>query len=291
MAQQNAGARGLKCSRREFISEPQGMMNLDQKVNDEAIAKAAARLRDAYTGTPIAPLRDVLAPTAGETAYAIQRFNTRYWVKQGRRVVGYKIGLTAEAVQRQLGVDQPDCGVLFDDMQVADGGELSAAAMIQPKAEAEVALVLARDLNQPKATMHDVLAATAYALPAIEIVDSRIADWKITFADTVADNASSAYFVLGCEPRSLAGLDLRTCGMVLEADGRVASTGVGAACLEHPLKAAAWLARVRSHGDEPLRAGDIVLTGALGPMIPIAQGMQLRATIGGLGSVSFKLAR
>jgi 2-keto-4-pentenoate hydratase len=267
------------------------MINLDQTVDDEAIAKGAARLREAYKGTPIAPLRDVLAPTAGEPAYAIQRFNTRYWVREGRRIVGYKIGLTAEAVQRQLGVDRPDCGVLFDDMQVPDGGELSVSRLIQPKAEGEIALVLARDLNQPKATLHDVLAATAYVLPAIEIVDSRIADWRITFADTVADNASSAYFVLGCEPRSLAGLDLRTCGMVLEVDGRVGSMGVGAACLEHPLKAAAWLARVMSHGGEPLRAGDVVLTGALGPMIPIAPGTQLRATIGGLGSVSFRLTR
>ncbi len=267
------------------------MKNLECTADEKTIAEAAARLRAAYKGTPIAPLRDVLAPTAGETAYAIQRFNTGYWLREGRRVVGHKIGLTAETVQRQLGVNQPDCGVLFDDMLVADGGELNGSVMIQPKAEAEVALVLARDLDQPKATLHDVLAATAYVLPAIEIVDSRIADWKITFADTVADNASSAYFVLGCEPRLPAGLDLRTCGMVLEADGRVASTGVGAACLEHPLNAAAWLARVKSQSGEPLRAGDIVLTGALGPMISIVQGTQMRATIGGLGTVSFKLAR
>lgn len=267
------------------------MKNVDHAVDGKTIAETAARLRTAYKGTPIGPLRDVLAPTAGETAYAIQRFNTRYWVREGRRVVGHKIGLTAEAVQRQLGVNQPDCGALFHDTQVADGGELNASVMIQPKAEAEVALVLARDLDQPMATLHDVLGATAYVLPAIEIVDSRIAEWKITFADTVADNASSAYFVLGCEPRLPAGLDLRTCGMVLEADGRVASTGVGAACLEHPLNAAAWLARVKSQSGEPLRAGDIVLTGALGPMISIVQGMHLRATIGGLGTVSFKLAR
>lgn len=267
------------------------MKNPDQTLNEETITGTAARLRAAYKGKPIAPLREALEPTDGETAYAIQRFNTRYWVREGRRVIGHKIGLTAEAVQGQLGVSQPDCGVLFDDMQVADGGELNASVMMQPKAEAEIALVLARDLDQPKATLYDVLAATAHVLPAIEIVDSRIADWKITFADTVADNASSAYFVLGCEPRSPAGLDLRTCGMVLEADGRVVSTGVGAACLGHPLNAAAWLARVKSQSGEPLRAGDIVLTGALGPMISMAPGMQLRATIGGLGSVSFKLAR
>jgi 2-keto-4-pentenoate hydratase len=266
-------------------------MNRDQGVSEQSMIEVAARLREAYKGAPVAPLRDVLAPESGEAAYAIQRFNTRYWLKQGRRIVGYKIGLTAESVQRQLGVDQPDCGVLFADMQVPDGAELRASTVIQPKAEAEVALVMARDLDQPKATLHDVLAATAHVLPAIEIVDSRIADWKITFADTVADNASSANFVLGREPRSIAGLDLRSCGMVLEVDGRVASMGVGAACLGHPLEAAAWLARVMSQGGQPLRAGDVVMTGALGPMIPIAAGMHLRATIGGLGSVSFRLVR
>src|SRR6266702_805821 len=144
------------------------MKNLECTADEKTIAEAAARLRAAYKGTPIAPLRDVLAPTAGESAYAIQRVNTRYWLSEGRRIVGYKIGLTAETVQRQLGVNQPDCGVLFDDMQVPDAGELSASRMIQPKAEAEIALVLARDLNQPNATLHDVIAATAYVLPAIE---------------------------------------------------------------------------------------------------------------------------
>jgi 2-keto-4-pentenoate hydratase len=132
------------------------------------------------------------------------------------------------------------------------------------------------------------MAAAAYVLPAIEIVDSRIADWAITLADTVADNASSAAFVLGCEPRLLTQLDLRTCGMVLEVDGAVASVGAGAACLGHPLNAAAWLARTMAGNGEPLRAGDLVLTGALGPMVPIGPGATIRATVGGLGTCSFR---
>jgi 2-keto-4-pentenoate hydratase len=252
--------------------------------NHEAIA---ARLRAAYKSGVIDPLRGALAPTDVDGAYAVQAINTRFWEAQGRRIVGRKIGLTAEAVQRQLGVDQPDFGVLFDDMRIADGGVLAPSQVIQAKAEAEVALVLGRDINDPTATPESVAAAVDYAVAAIEIVDSRIADWKITFADTVADNGSSAFFVLGSEKKKLAGLDLYTCGMVLEVNGKVVSIGAGAACLGHPLNAAAWLARTLAGRAEPLRAGDILLTGALGPMFAIKTGMHVRAQIGGLGVASF----
>jgi 2-keto-4-pentenoate hydratase len=250
----------------------------------------AERLRDAYRGGAVAPLRDGLDPTDAAGAYAVQAINTRHWSSEGRRIVGRKIGLTAAAVQAQLGVDQPDFGVLFDDMAIANGGTLDAARLLQPKAEAEVALVLARDLDDPSATRQSVAAAVDHARAAIEIVDSRIADWKISFADTVADNGSSAAFVLGDERRALDGLDLWSCGMVLEVNGRVASIGAGAACLGHPLEAAAWLARTLANAGEPLRAGDVVLTGALGPMVPIAAGDRVRATIGGLGAVGFTCA-
>lgn len=249
--------------------------------------QAAARLRDAYAGTPVPPLRDVLEPTDAAGAYAVQAINTRYWQEQGRRIVGRKVGLTAKAVQTQLGVDQPDFGVLFDDMRIADGGTLEIARALQPKAEAEVALVLASDLTGDAVTAADVANACAYAVAAIEIVDSRIADWKITFADTVADNGSSAFFVLGTEQRPLAGLDLYTCGMALEINGKVASLGAGAACLGHPLEAAAWLARTLATAGAPLRAGDVILTGALGPMVALQPGDEVRAVIGGLGTASF----
>jgi 2-keto-4-pentenoate hydratase len=242
----------------------------------------AARLREAYAGGAVPPLRDGLEPTDGVGAYAVQAINTAIWEAEGRRIVGRKIGLTAKAVQAQLGVDQPDYGILFGDMRIANGGTLDPARVLQPKAEAEVALILEHGLSGPDVTAADVLAAASHAVAAIEIVDSRIADWKISFADTVADNGSSAFFVLGDEPRPLAGLDLYTCGMALELNGELASLGAGAACLGHPLEAAVWLARTID-----LRAGDIGLTGALGPMVPIKPGDAVKASIGGLGAVSF----
>lgn len=252
-----------------------------------AAERAALRLREAYGGKAVAPLRDLFDPLDSDAAYVAQAVNTTFWQAQGRKIVGRKIGLTARSVQQQLGVDRPDFGVLFHDMQIEDGGTLPTRKVIQPKAEAEVALIMARDLDKADATADDVRGAVECAVAAIEVVDSRIADWKITFADTVADNGSSAFFVLGKQRRPLAGLDLYTCGMALEVNGQVASVGAGAACLGHPLNAAAWLARTLSERREPLRAGDIVLTGALGPMVALSRGCHIKATIGGLGSVNF----
>lgn len=247
----------------------------------------ARRIRDAYSGGAVAPMRDGLDGNDGQGAYAVQAVNTQYWEGQGRRIVGRKIGLTAKAVQAQFGVDQPDYGVLFEDMKIADGGILPAEKVLQPKAEAEVALVLSADINKASATPDDIAAATDYAIAAIEIVDSRIADWKITFADTVADNGSSAFFILGDNRKKLEGLDLYTCGMALEINDAVVSVGSGAACLGHPLIAASWLARVMVANGTPLRKGDVILTGALGPMVALSPGDRVKASIGGLGSASF----
>ncbi len=251
----------------------------------------ALRLRDAYTKGVVAPLRDGLDPVDIAGAYAVQEINTRFWVEQGRRIVGRKAGLTAKAVQLQLGVDQPDFGVLFDDMRVADGGTLPAGSCIQPKAEAEIAFVLGADLPSAETTADDVAAAVATVHAAIEIVDSRIADWKITFADTVADNGSSAFFVLAEEGKPLAGLDLWTAGMVMQIDGETVSLGTGAAALGHPLNAAAWLARTLAERGEPLKAGDVLLAGALGPMVAINPGDRVEAFVGGIGSCSFTYAK
>ncbi|MGR4890715.1 2-keto-4-pentenoate hydratase [Sphingopyxis sp. LARHCG72] len=252
------------------------------------IEEVAARLRNAYAAGAVEPLRDALGPTDADAAYAIQEINTRHWLEDGRRIVGRKIGLTAKAVQAQLGVDQPDYGVLFADMQIEDGGVLQRRSVIQPKAEAEIALILSRDIDDPDATAEVVAAAVDHAVAAIEIVDSRIADWRISFADTVADNGSSAFFVLGTERCGLDGLDLYSCGMVLEINGAVASLGAGAACLGHPLSAAAWLARTMAAKGAPLTAGDIVLTGALGPMVALSGGERVHARIGGVGTVHFE---
>ncbi len=259
----------------------------DVPVRRAALELAAKRLRDAYTQGPIAPLRETMESSDVDSAYAVQSINTDFWRQTGRRIVGQKIGLTSTAVQRQLGVSQPDFGVLFDDMLIADGGMLRSARVLQPKAEGEVAFVMGRDVDNPRATVVDLMSAIAYALPAIEIVDSRLLDWKITIADTVADNASSAFFVLGSQPQRLEGLDLLTCGMMLTLDGSVASVGTGAACMGHPLAAVAWLAATLSSRGQPLRAGDIIMSGALGPMVPISPGSQVRVRIGGLGSAEF----
>ena len=247
----------------------------------------ARRLRDAYTGGTVPPLRDGLEPTDAAGAYAVQEINTRFWQAQGRRIVGRKAGLTAKAVQVQLGVDQPDFGALFDDMRVADGGTLDPARCIQPKAEAEIAFVLGADLPSPQSTPAEVAAAVATVHAAIELVDRRIADWKITFADTVADNGSSAFFVLAGEGLPLTGLDLEGAAMTMTIGGETVSIGVGAAALGNPLNAAAWLASTLAERGEPLRKGDVLLAGALGPMVALKPGDVVRTEIAGIGTCSF----
>lgn len=250
----------------------------------------ATALRAAYQGQTIPPLRPGLQPTDIDGAYAVQSINTEFWIAQGRTVVGRKIGLTSKAVQTQLGVDQPDFGVLFDDMYVRSGDTVEASRLIQPKAEAEIAIVLGSDILDPDCTPKAFAAASDYAVAAIEIVDSRVQDWAISFADTVADNGSSALYVLGDDKRKLDGLDLYSCGMVLEVDGEVASIGAGAACLGHPLKAGAWLVRTLGARGIGLKAGDVILTGALGPMVTPEPGQTITAKIGGIGSCQFTLS-
>jgi 2-keto-4-pentenoate hydratase len=260
-----------------------------QTTESTAVETAADRILGAYaSGTPCEPVRDLIDGPDG--AYAVQRRLTEHWITRGRRPVGRKIGLTSAAVQRQLGVDSPDFGVLFADMAVPDGAEIPAGAVLQPKAEAEVALVLDRDLTHERHTVADLIRATAFALPAIEVAGSRIRDWDISLADTVADNASSGMYVLGNRPVPLADVDLRLCGMVVERRGEQVSTGTGAACLGHPLNAALWLADALVRLGIPLRAGDTVLTGALGPMVDPAPGDVLEARIDGLGDVRVAFA-
>lgn len=255
-------------------------------MNDREIEVAANLLWNAaQCREAVAPLRDGFPGMTADDAYAVQAFNTERQLRSGARLVGRKIGLTAPAVQRQLGVDQPDFGMLFADMAFADGEPVPWPCLMQPKAEAEVALVMERDLPEAGITMGELIRAVAFALPAIEIVGSRIADWNIRFVDTVADNASSGAFVLGNTPVGLAGLDLRLAGMVMERAGEQVSLGAGAACLGHPLNAALWLANRMAGLGRGLAAGDVVLTGALGPMVAVRPGAVLEARIEGLGSV------
>lgn len=240
----------------------------------------------ANSGVPCAPVRDLIADGSIDAAYAIQQINIQRNLAAGGRLVGSKIGLTAKSVQKQLGVDQPDFGCLLADMAVADGEEIEWSRVIQPKVEAEVALVLEHDLSFEKHTIADLIKATAYVLPALEIVGSRIQNWDIRLADTIADNASCGLFVLGNRPVKLSKVDLINCGMVIEQRGEPVSVGTGAACLGNPLYAALWLADTLSKRGAPLRAGDVILTGALGPMVSANAGDVFHAHINGLGSVS-----
>ena len=240
---------------------------------------------------PIPPVRELLPAGAIDLAYAAQDINTGRRLAEGRRLVGRKIGLTSAAVQRQLGVDQPDYGMLFDDMAILDGWDVERHRLIQPKVEAEIAFVIGRDLDDERLTIADILRATEFALPAIEIVNSRIADWKIGLLDTIADNASSGLYVLGASPKKLEGLDLRLAGMTMEHLGEPVSVGAGAACLGDPLSAMLWLAKTMARVGRPLKAGDTVLSGALGPMVTVAWGGVYEARIEGLGSVRAAFAK
>lgn len=270
------------------VDEPQlpAARSVTDGVSAEAVATAVERLSHAaVTGTPCAPVRDVL-PATLEAAYAVQQVLSARAVADGRRPVGRKVGLTNPVVQRQLGVDQPDLGILFEDMAVTHGGTVDTGRLIQPRIEAEVAMVLGADLDGPDLTTEHVRAAVAEVMAALEIVDSRIAGWDISLVDTVADNASSGLFVLGAHRRPLDDLDLRSVRMTLCEDDDEVSTGTGADCLGDPLAALVWLAAAARDLGLPLRAGDVILSGALGPMVPVRRGATYTAEVSGLGSVA-----
>jgi len=245
----------------------------------QQVAQAAHRLRHASVSrTPCAPVRDLIGRADVDAAYAVQLQLNQARQAAGARIVGRKIGLTSRAVQQQLGVDRPDFGVLFDDMEVPDGGTVPVSRLLQPKVEAEIAFVLGADLDDDVSRPR-VRAAVDHATVALEIVDSRIERWDISFADTVADNASSGLFVTGSRKLRLDEFEPRDTTMAMAVDDLVVSTGSGAACLGDPLDALAWLARTAQDLGEPLRAGQVVLSGALGPMVPVRPGTRVRAEL------------
>lgn len=258
---------------------------------DPAETDAAHRLRAAVEGrTPCPPVRHLLPPGDVDAAYRVQRANVEEGGRAGRRIVGRKIGLTSVAVQQQLGVDQPDFGALFADTSFPDRGSVPAGTFLQPKVEAEVAFVLSDDLTVEQPTVADLVGTIAFVVPALEIVDSRIAAWDIDIVDTVADNASAGGFVLGGPYHRLAGLDLACIQMVLRLGDEQVSEGLGRACLGNPLNAATWLAARMVQLGAPLRAGDVIMSGALGPMCNVSPGDAFTADFGPFGSVGITFA-
>ena len=262
---------------------------MNSSSSPELVARLGDELFEALvTCTVVDPLTSRFPDLTLQDAYLIQQHLLARRLQRGERVVGKKIGVTSQAVMNMLGVHQPDFGQLLDGMIYNDGDSIPMSTLIQPKAEGEIAFVLKHDLMGPGLSAADVLRATEGVMACFEIVDSRIRDWKIQIADTVADNASCGAFVLGDRLVDARSLDLRTCGMVLEKNGEVVVTGAGAATLASPVNAMVWLANTLGRLGVPLKAGEVVLSGALGAMVPVRAGDHLRVTIGGMGSCSVR---
>jgi len=264
--------------------------------SSDAISAAVERLARAQaTRVPCDAVRDLIGTDDLPAAYSVQQGLVQARIDGGVTVVGRKIGATSKAVQDQLGVDQPDFGYLLSDMDVSDDTETSGAismrTLVQPRVEAEVAFRLGKDINpatEAEITIDLVRDAVEVALPALEIVDSRISNWDITFTDTVSDNASSGLFVIGTDAKPLSEVSPVDVEMTLTINGEVRSSGNGAACLGDPLEALRWLAVQAYRFDDPLRAGHLILSGALGPFVPFAAGDDVVATISGFAPLSVK---
>ncbi|MEC7765156.1 MAG: fumarylacetoacetate hydrolase family protein [Pseudomonadota bacterium] len=253
----------------------------------EMAAQAADRLARAERDrAPCPPIRDLIDRNDTASAYAVQSRLEADAIAAGRVLTGRKIGLTSLAVQAQLGVDQPDFGSLFADTGFEDGSDIDTGRFLQPRIEAEVALALSRDIDAASSSAEDILAAVDWVAPALEIVDSRIANWDISLADTIADNASYGGHVIGPKVHGVSGIDFPALKMELTQDGDVVSTGSGRDCMGSPLIAAAWLATTLAGLGQPIRAGQIILTGALGPMVAVKAPGSYVATIEGLGRVA-----
>lgn len=260
-------------------------MSLDKKLT----ADLGKELHDALVNCRmVEPLTDRHPDITIEDAYNVQQAMIGHRLAAGQRIVGKKIGVTSKAVMNMLGVGQPDFGYMLDGMIVNEGEAIPMSALIQPKAEGEIAFLLKKDLVGPGVSSADVLAATEGVMACFEIVDSRVRDWKIKIQDTVADNASCGVFVLSSRLVDVRDVDLITCGMVLEKNGEVVVTGAGAATMNSPANAVAWLANTLGRLGVPLKAGEIILSGALGAMVPVKAGDNLRVDIGGIGGCSIR---
>jgi len=268
------------------------MPELQVKVSRSIQEQAANRLWLAYRSVePCAPVRDLLSGGGLETAYAVQEINTQRRLAEGARLVGRKVGITSVATRKQYGATEPDYGMLFDDMALFDNGEVPAKKLIHPKVEGEVAFVLGRDIDNVSPTPAELLRAIDFAVAAIEIVDSRVQNWDLRILDAIADSAGAAMFVLGAQPRRLKDFDLIHCGMVMERGGDPVVTGTAGNVMGNPLRSALWVAGASARAGHPLKAGDTILSGALGPMTPAAPGDSFEARISGLGLVRVSFAK
>ena len=260
-------------------------------MDERSRVQVATRLLEAYrTGTAVAPPSAAYDMTV-EDAYAIQRWQVEELVRSGRTIKGHKVGLTSAAMQRMLGVDEPDFGHLLDDFFHLEHAPIPLDHFVQPRVEPEVAFVLAHPLRGPGVTVPEAVAAVDFVLPALEIVDSRIRDWKIALPDTIADNASSGAVVLGSTPAPLAQVDLRLAGCVMTRNGSVVGTGAGGAVLGSPLTSLVWLANTVGARGVTLEAGHVILPGAVCAMVPVDAGDTVTATFAGLGSVTARFAQ
>jgi 2-keto-4-pentenoate hydratase len=257
------------------------------EMDDAQRVEAGNRLLEVYeTGRPVEPLTETYPGIELIDAYAIQQVQVRSWLQRGRVLKGHKVGLTSAVMQRQLGVDQPDYGVLRDDMFYAEHAPIHLSSFIAPRVEPEIAFVLGRDLSGPGLTVAAAIAAVDFVLPSLEIIDSRIGDWRIGIIDTVADNASSGGVVLGSRPVRLFDLDLRLAGCNLFGNGRLAATGAGGAVLGSPVASLVWLANTLGSHGVSLSAGDVVLPGSVTAAKPVSAGDTWSASFAGIGTVT-----
>lgn len=257
------------------------MSRSNQEIADQLYAAAKSK-------EYLDPIRDELGIKNIEAAYEIQKINIDRRIKEGARIVGKKVGLTSKVVQKQLGVDEPDYGILLDTMEVNDGN-LSIDELNQAKIEAEIGFVLSRDISGDSITASELLYTIDYAVACIEIVGSRIRDWNIKLVDTVADNASASHFIIGHLPKRVTDFDMVNCKMEIYKNNELASSGSGKDCLGSPLVALHWLVNKWLSMGVELKAGELIITGALGPMVPAEQGDSFEARIEGLGSVHLNI--
>ncbi|HLY67339.1 MAG TPA: fumarylacetoacetate hydrolase family protein [Chloroflexota bacterium] len=260
-------------------------MSLSEQQRQEAADRLAEAER---THTPIDRLTDLYPDIDVADAYDVQLRQVAAKKAAGATVVGKKIGLTGKAIQEQFGVSTPDYGHLMDYFPIPDGGEMRCAELIQPRVEPEIAFVLDKPLKGPGVNIAQVLAATRYVTPAFEIIDSRIKEWKFKYQDTVADNGSSARYVLGSEQRPVDQVDLRLVGMVFKKNGEDIGYSCGAAALGNPAAAVAWLANALAEYGIGLEAGEVILPGALTKSFDAEPGDTFSASYDGMGSVNVR---